>query len=83
VISATYDLPRGPVTKWDLISDGERAVLDATPCRDEVGRPLRCSGCREQLPTEGAFARHFVLRDRRHLNLGDCPIKGDPAGARP
>jgi hypothetical protein len=82
-ISATYDLPRKPVTKWDLITDTERASLDATPCRDHAGQLVRCSGCDEELPTEGAFARHFVLRDRRHLNVGDCPTAGNPTGARP
>lgn len=80
-ISATYSLPRRPVTRWDLITDRERAALDATPCRDEAGRPLRCSGCGEPLPTEGAFARHFVLPNRRHLNIGVCPAFDGPTGA--
>jgi hypothetical protein len=29
-ISATYPLPRHPVTRWDLITDRERAALDAS-----------------------------------------------------
>ncbi|MGH8967118.1 MAG: hypothetical protein ACRDXB_17570 [Actinomycetes bacterium] len=79
VASASYDLPSRPVTRWDLITDRERTAADATPCRDEAGRPLRCVGCGESLPTEGALARHFILRDRRFLNLADCPATGEPA----
>lgn len=61
------------VTKWDLITDADRDALDRTPFTDSAGNPGACAGCGEALPTEGAFARHFVLTDRRYLNLGWCP----------
>lgn len=56
-------------TKWSLSSDAERASLDVTPT--SVGQ---CSGCGEPLFTEGDFARHFTISDRRYKNLGSCPI---------
>jgi hypothetical protein len=58
-------------TKWDYLSAAERTALDATPLN------LPCSGCGENLATEGDFARHFVLLyGRQYLNLGYCPNKG-------
>lgn len=54
------------VTKWDLIDETERAALNRIPFGDA------CSGCGIMLTTEGDFARHFVLTDRRYLNLGNC-----------
>ncbi|MDH6462078.1 hypothetical protein M2302_002253 [Micromonospora sp. A200] len=68
-------------TKWDLISDADRDALDRTPFTRWDGTPGECSGCGEELPTEGAFARHFLLYNRVHLNLGYCPRKG-PGNAR-
>lgn len=61
------------VTKWDLLGEEEREGLDATPFGD--GGQV-CMGCGEVLPTEGAFARHFHLYDRKYKNLGYCPVKG-------
>lgn len=55
------------VTKWDRLDEQERAALDATPLG--VG----CSNCYEWLATEGVFARHFIVRDTRYLNIGYCP----------
>ncbi|MEU8327327.1 hypothetical protein [Micromonospora sp. NPDC048839] len=66
-----------PVTKWDLLPENVREALDAQP----LG--INCSGCSEPLPTEGAFARHFVLYDRQYLNLGYCPVKGRNPNAMP
>jgi hypothetical protein len=57
-------------TKWDYLSAAERTALDATPLN------IPCSGCGENLATEGAFARHFVLLyGHQYLNLGYCPTK--------
>ena len=63
------------MTKWDLLSEQERAELDATPFGGS------CSGCGEHLATEGAFARHFTIGDRRYPNLGNCPKRN--ASPRP
>lgn len=54
-------------TKADLITTYELKLLDGTECG------LLCDRCREHLPTEGDFARHFVIPDAKYLNLGDCP----------
>jgi hypothetical protein len=54
-------------TKADLISADELAALDRIP----FGHP--CSGCGIELPTEGAFARHFIVPDTQYKNLGYCP----------
>jgi hypothetical protein len=63
-------------TKADLISATELASLDRTPIAPRPnGEPMRCVRCRMELPTEGAFARHFVVPDERYLNLGECPTK--------
>jgi hypothetical protein len=63
-----------PVTKADLISADELAALDRTPIAPRPdGRPMRCVRCRKELPTEGDFARHFVIPDPRLLNTGWCP----------
>lgn len=43
--------------------------LRKTPCG------LTCSGCRTYLETEYDFAAHFLIKDERYLNLGDCPEK--------
>ncbi len=66
-------IPAEPVTKWDLLGDDDREAYDGMPLTDSEGGVLRCSGCDELLPTEGAFARHFVLPDLRYWNLGRCP----------
>lgn len=68
-------------TKWDVLAEEVNALsaklaekeaylagLDATPCG------IICSGCDTLLVTEGDFARHFFVTDRRYLNLGWCPI---------
>ena len=58
------------ITKWDLLDEGERAELDATPC------DLPCFGCDKLLVTEGDFARHFILYNVQLRNVGYCPVKG-------
>lgn len=64
-----------PFRKWDALHPVERAQLDATPFGNGN---ITCSGCGETLPTEGAFARHYLVSDRRYLNLGSCPNKKAP-----
>lgn len=59
-----------PYTKWDFLTDAERKELDAAPFKDGDGS---CGRCGEALPTEGHFARHYVIPDLRYLNLGCCP----------
>jgi hypothetical protein len=55
--------------------EAEVAALDNTPIPPRPnGEVMRCAGCGEHLPTEGAFARHFLVPDERYLNLGNCPI---------
>lgn len=59
-----------PVTKWDLISEAERAALEVTP----FGHP--CTACDVHLATEADFAKHFLLYNRALLNVGYCPVAG-------
>lgn len=67
-------------TKWQILEarlaearakvaelERELAGLEATPFS------RGCSVCGVALPTEAAFARHFVIPDERYLNLGECP----------
>jgi hypothetical protein len=60
--------------KWDLITPQERRALDATAFSDGT---KGCSVCHTPLPTEGDFARHYLVPDRRYKNLGECPTKWD------
>jgi hypothetical protein len=77
-------------TKWQILEarrDGLRASADAI--EDELAWMARtpftangtgeCSTCRTPLPTEGDFARHFLVDDERYLNLGSCPNRGTAA----
>jgi hypothetical protein len=58
-------------TKWDHLTETERVALDAIPLN------IPCSGCGENLATEGEFARHFtLLYGPQYLNLGRCPVRG-------
>lgn len=70
--------PDGPITKWDVLSEWERGDLERTPFQDGKGS---CSRCGEPLPTEAAFARHYVVNDLRYLNLGSCPNVWKPGDA--
>ena len=69
---AAWPTPRH--TKWYLIAPEERRALDATPFSDGT---KGCSVCHTPLPTEGAFARHYLVPDRHYRNLGECPTKWD------
>lgn len=63
-----------PFTKWDLLSRKERAELDVTPFLRPGTKELgACGGCGEPLPTEGAFARHFIVPNPHLYNVGYCP----------
>lgn len=66
-----------PVTRWDIISDRERAELDRTPFMMWEGAkqvPGQCRGCGADVDTEGKFARHYVVDDIRYSRLGHCPV---------
>lgn len=56
-------------TKWDFLDDMTRTRLTGTTC------DLRCSGCNTHMPTEADFAKHFVVLDVHHLDVGYCPDK--------
>lgn len=63
----------GEITRWDLMSDRERQIMDLTPfTANAVGL---CSVCDTPLRTEGDYARHFPISDVRYPNLGSCPNK--------
>lgn len=69
-----------PATKWSIL---QMHMEEAWREFDRIRRNLNwmehasfgkpCSGCQELLETEADFARHFIVRDPRFLNLGDCP----------
>jgi hypothetical protein len=63
-------------TKWDVLHAVERTMLDAMMFGDGT---TECSKCGAELRTEGQFARHYVVSDRRYLNLGSCPVVPPPA----
>lgn len=46
---------------------GQLQGLEATPFGGD------CSGCGQHLETEGDFAKHYIVRDPRYLNMGECP----------
>ena len=56
-------------TKWDLMASGDRDWARRTAFNGS------CSGCGESLPTEEAFAKHFII-EIGYRNLGYCPVKG-------
>lgn len=75
-------------TKWEVLearrmavrkalSDIEREMtgLEQTPCRNSVGEPLSCGSCGAVHETEKDFADHYIVRDERYLNLGECPSR--------
>ena len=59
------------VTKWDMISTEEQESLKKTRLSN-----TNCTGCGKPLPTEAAFAQHFILYNQQYLNIGYCPAKG-------
>lgn len=67
-------------TKWDILTERLSTMEDkAAKLRRELEALQRttfglpCSGCLEILETEADFARHYLVRDERYLNLGWCP----------
>ena len=56
-------------TKWDHLTDSQKEGYESTPCG------LHCSGCDIYLDSEADFAKHFIIKDVRFLNLGECPNK--------
>jgi hypothetical protein len=59
-------------TKADHLTYEEIVALAGQPFADGNGK---CDGCGHELKTELDFALHFTIKDRRYLNLGDCPVK--------
>lgn len=59
------------LTNWDLRSNEDRRWLDSTT----LSRPVDCHTCGHTMTTEGDFARHYVIPDLRHPNLGHCWTK--------
>lgn len=57
------------ITKWETLDEATREAYQETP----FNRP--CAYCGVLLATEADFAKHFIVTDRRYLNLGDCPNK--------
>ena len=70
-------------TKWNILMR-RAAALEAQAWeireglksmeRYSLGSP--CTGCGMMLETEADFARHFIVKNPAHLNLGYCPVKG-------
>lgn len=54
------------VTKWALSLDSERESMRGQAFGGA------CSVCGTTLATEADFAEHFVIRDSRYLNIGEC-----------
>lgn len=55
------------LTKWDLLSTEEKVQYTKTAFGFE------CTNCDELLVTEADFAKHFVIDNVQHFNLGHCP----------
>lgn len=69
-------------SKWNIleerlavkVAEVEMAVRELQWLeRTTFGRS--CTGCGVELATEADFVKHFVVRDERYLNLGECPNK--------
>lgn len=65
ILNERNEINRAKVLKMDR----ELESLRNTSCN------LHCSGCGVLLETEADFARHYVVKDERFLNLGECPAK--------
>lgn len=59
----------------DRINDDLQGGLANTP----TFPGMICAGCHTILANERDFAQHFVITDRRYLNLGEC-YRGDRVG---
>jgi len=64
---------QGTSTRWDLMTDADRASAETQPWADGSAT---CSGCDFEIFTEADFYKHFIIPDLRHYNLGYCPVKG-------
>ena len=71
-VAFTHIAPLAGETKADHLTYEEAVALAETPFDNGDGK---CSGCGQKLATELDFAAHFTIKDRRHLNLGDCPVE--------
>jgi len=73
-------------SKWEILVERKEKMrndlavaeatltgMEATPfTADGTGK---CSRCGTALPTEAAFAKHFLVPDEQYVNLGECPTQ--------
>lgn len=72
-------------TKWEILEEKyEILVRRAESARLELeglerapfqGGEESCRTCNTPIPTEAAFAKHYLVDDERYLNLGNCPTR--------
>jgi hypothetical protein len=72
IVSLDGTRPNPGETKADHLTYEEKVALANTPFANGNGK---CGGCGQKLATELDFAAHFTIKDRRYLNLGDCPVE--------
>jgi hypothetical protein len=72
-------------TKWEILKEREAKAWAAWKAIDQelasLGRTIfkdgdsSCATCGAPLPTEAAFAAHYLVDDERYLNIGNCPTR--------
>jgi hypothetical protein len=79
-----------PFTKWTVlesrVEEAYRNYLKAQQVLDNLTKTRfngHCTGCGTYLATEADFAKHFVIPDEYHLNIGECPNPADATIVRP
>lgn len=70
IVSIDGTVPNEGETKADHLTYEEKIAAANQPFTGGD-----CGGCGHHLDTELDFAAHFVIHDRRYLNLGDCPVE--------
>lgn len=76
-------------TKWTWLEKrlaGAQAEVDAIAGQmqslENTTFDGDCSGCGRHLETEADFAKHYIVRDPRYLNMGECPVVMGKAAAK-
>lgn len=69
-------------TKWTWLQKrlaGAQAEVDALAGQlqglENTPYDGQCMTCGHYMETEADFAKHYIVRDPRYLNLGECPTK--------
>lgn len=69
-------------TKWTWLQKrlaGAQAEVDALAGQiqglENTSYDGQCMTCGHYMETEADFAKHYIVRDPRYLNLGECPTK--------